>query len=83
MDTISIALPPDMRDFVESQVARGQYASADDYVRTLIRADQERQVKDGLEAEILKGLRSGPATPMTAEDWAGIRREFLARSRGD
>lgn len=32
-----------------------------------------------LEAKLLEGLNSGPATPMTAEDWADIRREIRER----
>src|SRR5262245_44469419 len=32
-----------------------------------------------LEAKLVEGLESGPAAPMTAEDWADIRREVRER----
>jgi hypothetical protein len=32
-----------------------------------------------VEALLLEGLRSGPATPMTPQDWEDIRREIRAR----
>lgn len=79
MDTINIGLPAEMREFVENLVSTGQYANTDDYVRSLIQADQERHVKDSLEAEVLKGLHSGPPVPMTPEDWASIRGEVRSR----
>jgi hypothetical protein len=33
------------------------------------------------EAEIIKGVESGPSTDFTKEDWESIRREVLARHR--
>jgi hypothetical protein len=33
------------------------------------------------EAEIIKGLESGPSTEFTKEDWESIRSEVLARHR--
>jgi hypothetical protein len=32
-----------------------------------------------VEAKLIEGLESGPAIPMTAEDWAEIRREIAER----
>ena len=49
------------------------------YVRDLIRGDQESQAIAMLEAEYLKGLESGPATPMTQQDWQEIREEVRRR----
>lgn len=41
MATMNISLPGAMRDYVEACVEAGQYASASDYVRDLIRRDQK------------------------------------------
>jgi len=35
--------------------------------------------KEELEAKLLEGLNSGPATEMTSEDWDDIQREVAAR----
>ena len=73
MNTINIALTAKLKDFVQRQVERRGYSSVSEYVRELIRGDQERQAIAALETEILKGINSGPATPMTTEDWKQIR----------
>ena len=86
MDTMNIAVPETLKEFVQTRVAEGGYSSVSEYVRELIRADQKQQAWAVLEAEVLKGLHSGPATPMTAEDWESIRAEvrkrFEARKTG-
>ena len=79
MDTMDIAIPENLKEFVQHQVERGGYSSVSEYVRELIRADQRRKVQEQLEAEILKGLESGEATPMTADDWTAIRQEVRRR----
>jgi antitoxin ParD1/3/4 len=77
---MNIALSPQLTSFVQRQVQRRGYSSVSEYVRDLIRGDQERQAIAVLETEILKGLDSGPSTPMTKEDWQDIRREVRRRS---
>jgi antitoxin ParD1/3/4 len=61
-------------------VERRGYSSVSEYVRDLIRGDQERQAIAALEVDILKGLESGPSTPMTQEDWQAIRHEVRRRA---
>jgi antitoxin ParD1/3/4 len=79
METMNIAIPETLKAFVQRQVERRGYSSVSEYMRDLIRADQERQAAAALEAEILKGLESGPSTPMTPEDWQAIRHEVRRR----
>jgi putative addiction module CopG family antidote len=40
MATMNVSLPDPMRDFVQSYIDSGQYASVSDYVHDLIRRDQ-------------------------------------------
>ena len=40
MATMNVSVPDPMRDWVQSQIENGKYASASDYVRDLIRRDQ-------------------------------------------
>jgi len=76
---MNIAIPEQLKAFVQSQVERRGYSSVSEYVRDLIRGDQEQQTIANLEAEILKGLESGQSTPMTQEDWQAIRHEVRRR----
>ncbi len=60
MATMNVSLPDPMKAWVEAQVHGGQYGNASDYVRDLIRRDQQdrEQIKT-LQAAITKGLESG------------------------
>lgn len=42
MATMNISLPDQMKEWVEAQSESGRYSNASDYVRDLIRRDQER-----------------------------------------
>ncbi len=60
MATMNISVPDPMKDWVQSQVETGAYASTSDYVRDLIRQDQENRNKiQALQAAITAGLESG------------------------
>jgi antitoxin ParD1/3/4 len=45
MATMNVSLPNAMKDWVEVQTQSGRYGNASDYVRDLIRHDQERKDK--------------------------------------
>ena len=65
MATMNISLPDPMRDWVESQINSGQYANNSDYVRDLIRKDQQRTAKlYALQNAITKGIESGPVSEL-------------------
>ena len=80
MNIINISLPETLRDFVDQQVASGRYSSASEYVRELIREDEQSKAQERLEALLLEGLNSD-ATEMKEGDWEEIRQEGLARIR--
>jgi antitoxin ParD1/3/4 len=65
--------------FIHEQVATGASPTPEDYISQLIRTEQRRRAKTALEAEILKGINSGPATPITAEFWDDVRRRVRER----
>lgn len=79
MDTMNIALPENMKQFVHQQVAKGGYSSVSEYIRDLIRSDQRGKARAALEVEVLKGIQSGDASAMTDEDWRDIRSEVRSR----
>ena len=45
MATMNVSLPDAMKAWVEEQAGTGRYSNASDYVRDLIRRDQERADK--------------------------------------
>ena len=79
MQTMNIALPDVLNDYVQKQVEQQGYSSAGDYVRELIRTAQQDEARRKLEAEILIGLQSGPGEPFTTEYWQAIREEVQKR----
>ena len=79
MTSMNISLPDEMKAFVEAQMNAQGYASASEYLRTLIRDAQMRQAKRELEAKLLEGLQS-PASEMTDADRAALRQRICQRS---
>lgn len=65
MATMNVSLPDPMREWVETQVKTGEYANTSDYIRDLIRHDQQRWQE--LRAAIAQGLDSGRSV-LKAED---------------
>ena len=45
MATMNISLPDQMKQWVESRMDTGRYANTSDYIRALVRLDQENQEK--------------------------------------
>jgi antitoxin ParD1/3/4 len=82
MDTMNLDLPEPMREFVQQQVVQGGFNDAGEYMRELILADRRRKEVAALEAEIVKGPDSGESTPMTADDWTGLRSHLRKRHSG-
>ena len=75
MATMNVSLPDAMKDWVEGRAATGRYSNASDYVRDLIRRDQERADKlAALQQLIQEGEESG-ASDLSAAD-------ILDRARG-
>lgn len=62
MATMNVSLPDPMKDWVEAQARTGRYSNASDYVRDLIRRDQDRMDKIARMQRLLtEGLESGIA----------------------
>ena len=65
MATMNVSLPDPMREWIDTQIKGGEYANASDYIRDLIRHDQERRLM--LQAAIREGVESG-RSPRKAKD---------------
>ena len=60
MATMNVSLPEPMKIWIERQAKAGRYSNSSDYVRDLIRRDQERaEAVATLQALITEGVESG------------------------
>lgn len=74
MSTMNISVPEAMKRWVESQAKSGRFGNSSDYVRELIRRDQERQAKIAhMQALVDKGIASGKGS-RTLEDLKAVAR---------
>jgi antitoxin ParD1/3/4 len=81
MQTMNISLPDPMKQFVEEQVTAGDYSSASEYMRELVRAEQKRSAKEQLERTLLESLLEGEAQEATPEFWGAVRAELSKRAK--
>ena len=80
MATMNISLPESMKAFIEEQAAKTGFGTVSEYMRTIIREVQEQERhRQEVRDKLLEAVRSSPSTPMTTEDWDGIRREVHKR----
>ena len=70
MSTMNISLPDSLKSFVDEQVSLRGYGTSSEYVRDLIRKDQDRLQLRGL---LLAGAASNPAAPADASYFDGQR----------
>jgi antitoxin ParD1/3/4 len=72
--TMNVSLPDPMKDWVESRVESGHYSNASDYIRDLIRRDQEYQDKrEVLLKALIAGEKSGVAKRTLDDIWKDIK----------
>ena len=77
MATMNISLPDPMKEWVETQARGGRYSNTSDYVRDLIRRDQDRAAKIArMQRLVDEGLESG----VSDRSMADIREEARARA---
>jgi antitoxin ParD1/3/4 len=72
MSTMNVSLPDGLRSFVEEQVAGRGYGTSSEYIRALIRADQDRQ---HLRRLLLDGASSPATVAVDATYFAGLREQ--------
>jgi antitoxin ParD1/3/4 len=79
-NTMSFALPESLRAYIDERVQSGQYGNTSEYLRDLVRRDQEDQEKKRLRELITEGLESGPARPLDDRVVAELRNRALDTS---
>ena len=79
MSTMNISLPDSLKSFVDEQVGERHYGTSSEYVRDLIRKDQDRQQ---LRKLLVKGGES-PQTGVADSDYfESLRARVQKSNRG-
>ena len=75
MATMNISLPDQMKAYAEAQTSDGRYSNVSDYMRDLIRRDQERgQALAEIQALVDEGVASGPGRPYDMASYIADRK---------
>src|SRR5438045_8832549 len=79
---MNVSLTPELERFLNEQVRSGRYSSKEEAVGKAVELLKEMDEVEGrLETLLQEAADSGPATEMTAQDWADIEDEGLKRLR--
>ena len=76
MSTMNISLPDGLKEFVDTQVGTRGFGTSSEYVRELIRKDQDRQQLRGL---LLAGAQSTPTAPVDATYFDSLRKRITGK----
>lgn len=78
---MNISLPDVMKTWVEQQVAKGGYATPSEYIRELLREDQNRKLRHQIDRKLVEALESGEPKEFTDADWQRIRQRVLGKKK--
>ena len=76
MSTMNISLPDSLKNFVDTQVGSRGFGTSSEYVRELIRKDQDRQQLRGL---LLAGAHSAPTAPADTAYFDALRQRISGK----
>ena len=74
---MSFALPEAMREYIDERVRSGSYGNTSEYLRELIRRDQQEQARRRLRDLITEGLASGEGRELSDELIADLKQQAL------
>ena len=76
----NITITDGQEQWIRAQVASGDYGSDSEYLRTLIRQDQERNATfRALKQAVQEGVESGVSDRTVKEIWAEAEQRYEAR----
>lgn len=73
--TMNISLTEELKAFVDARVKARGFSSSSEYVRDLVRRDEERAAEERFEALIQEGLDS----PVDPRPWDEVRADLQSR----
>ena len=79
MASMNISLPDPMKDWVETQTSSGRYDNASEYVRDLIRHDQDRASKIAAMQKLVdEAFEGGVSDKNLGDIWAAAKERAQA-----
>ena len=83
---MNVSLTKHQKEFIKARMRSGQYQSASEVVREALRVLENLEFeRDWLEAEIEKGIQSGPPIEVNDAYWKKLRKrlqtEYVQRQR--
>jgi antitoxin ParD1/3/4 len=78
---MNISLPGLLKEWVEKQVEERGYSTASEFVRDVLRREQEQAARAAIDSRLIAAIESGESSPMTAMDWKRIRTEGIKRAK--
>ena len=75
MSTVTISLTDELKAFVDARIQARGYSSTSEYLRDLVRRDEEKASEERFKALLEDGMQSD-----SAGDWEDLRKDFLAES---
>lgn len=78
MVSANVRLSEEMIDFVQHEMNQRGMTDIADYFQSLLLEEKKRREQEVV-ALLLEGIHSGPATPMTEEDWEELYKKAYER----
>lgn len=75
MATMNVSLPNTMKEWAENQAQSGRYGNVSDYMRDLIRRDQDHRY--AIVEALIAGENSGESNRSVADIWQEVQKENL------
>ena len=77
----TITLTDQQNQWIKAQIAAGEYTNDSEYIRDLVRRDQEQNAKfKALKAAIQEGLDSGVSDKTVSDIWEEAEKRYRAKN---
>jgi antitoxin ParD1/3/4 len=73
MTKLDVALPDDLKKFVDAEASAGGYESPAAYVQDVLRALWTHRARESLETQMIEAINSEPAIEVTPEFWKNLK----------
>ena len=73
MASLNVSMPDPMREYVDERTEEGSFGTPTEYIRSLIRQDQQAREKQLLEKKLLEALDDDRVEEVTPEFFERLR----------
>ena len=80
-ESLTISLPRAMKSFIKGKLCEGRFSTPSEYIRSLVRSDQETSEQRELEAFARRGIRVKSLPELSDKDWASVEALILKCGR--